>query len=134
MVGITMIVEGRQRTAVFTDEMAPEIDQAQYDSGDGPCLTAFAESRVTRIDDTLEPGDWMPFRAAAAEAGIRSTLSLPLLVENGALGAMNLYARTERAFKEDDRETGELFAAQAAIVLANTQAYWDARELSEHLG
>jgi hypothetical protein len=36
MVGITMIVEGRERTAVFTDDKAPELYQAQYDSGDGP--------------------------------------------------------------------------------------------------
>ncbi len=32
MAGIPMLVEGRQRTAIFTDETAPEIDEAQYDS------------------------------------------------------------------------------------------------------
>ena len=37
LVGITMLVEGRNRTAIFTDETAPEVDQAQYDSGEGPC-------------------------------------------------------------------------------------------------
>src|SRR5947209_2501685 len=65
-VGITMIVEGRQRTAVFTDKEAPEIDQAQYDADDGPCLSAFKETRITIIDDTEEPGRWSEFRRVAA--------------------------------------------------------------------
>ena len=134
MVGITMMVDGRQRTAVFTDDKAPEIDQAQYDAGDGPCLSAFHDGRTTAIDATSEPGQWMEFRRAAATQGIGSTLSLPLLVDKGSIGAMNLYAHAERAFGDADRRTGELFAAQAAIVLANAQAYWDAHELSLRLG
>jgi GAF domain-containing protein len=134
MVGITMVVEGRERTAVFTDEASPEIDQAQYDADDGPCVSALREARVTEIESTREPGEWMAFRGAAAEHGIGSTLSFPLLVDKAAIGAMNLYACEERAFNEQARETGELFAGQAAIVLANAQAYWDAYELSVRLG
>ena len=130
LVGITLVVEGRQRTAIFTDETAPEIDQAQYDSGQGPCLQAFREQRTTRLDSTSEPGPWPEFRRAAAAHGIGSVLSLPLVVDKSSVGALNVYARHERAFSADDVETGTLFASQAAIVLANAQAYWDARELS----
>ncbi len=32
MAGITMLVGGKPRTAVFTDSEAPEIDEAQYDT------------------------------------------------------------------------------------------------------
>ena len=134
MAGITMLVEGRGRTPVFTHETAPEIDQAQYDSGEGPCLTAFEERRITSIESTREEAEWPAFRRAAADHGINSTLSFPLVVDKNAVGALNLYSRRERAFTDDDRETGELFASQAAIVLANAQAYWDARELSTGLG
>jgi GAF domain-containing protein len=133
LAGITMLVEGRHRTAIFTDDTAPEIDQAQYDSGEGPCLDAFHERRVRQIQSTLTDGPWPEFRRAAAEHGIRSTLSMPLLVEKSAVGALNLYARRERAFSDDDIDTASLFASQAAIVLANAQAYWDARELSSNL-
>ncbi|MBW8825703.1 MAG: GAF and ANTAR domain-containing protein [Acidobacteria bacterium] len=131
--GITMMVEGRHRTAIFTDETAPEIDEAQYNSGEGPCLDAFREQQIRRIDSTLADGPWPQFRLAAAAHGIRSTLSVPMLVEKAAVGAMNLYANRERAFGDDDAETAMLFASQAAIVLANAQAYWDARELSTGL-
>jgi GAF domain-containing protein len=133
LAGITMMVEGRQRTAIFTDEAAPEIDQAQYDTGDGPCLEAFQDQRITRIDSTVEDGPWPEFRRAAADHGIGSTLSLPLVVDKTAVGALNLYARRQRAFHDDDIDTASLFASQAAIVLANAHAYWDARELSSGL-
>jgi len=132
-VGITMMVEGRHRTAIFTDETAPEIDQAQYDSGHGPCLDAFRDQRVYRIDSTLEDGPWPEFRHACTDHGIRSTVSLPLLVDKAAVGALNLYSRRERAFGDGEIDTASLFASQAAIVLANAQAYWDARELSSGL-
>lgn len=134
LVGITMPVEGRQRTAIFTDETAPEIDQAQYDSGEGPCLEAFEEMRITQIESTRDDGKWAEFRQAAAARGILSTISFPLVVDKRCIGAMNLYSYRERAFGGAETETGTLFASQAAIVLANAQAYWDARELSSRLG
>jgi GAF domain-containing protein len=133
-VGITLPVEGRQRTAVFTDPASPEIDQAQYDTGEGPCLDAIRDRRVHAVDATSEDGPWPAFRRAAAAHGIGATLSLPLVVDDHVVGAMNLYAGEERAFGESDRNAALQFAAQAAIVLANAQAYWDAYELSARLG
>jgi GAF domain-containing protein len=132
--GLTMPVEGRQRTAVFTDRDAPEVDQAQYDTGDGPCLDSLRHAQVYSIDSTAEDGPWPAFRQACASRGIRSTLSMPLVVDHGTVGAMNLYSRTDHAFAPGDRDTAVQFAAQAAIVLANSQAYWDAHELSARLG
>jgi hypothetical protein len=40
MAGITMIVEGKPGTVVFTDAEAAEIDESQYNSQSGPCLDA----------------------------------------------------------------------------------------------
>lgn len=47
---------------------------------------------------------------------------------------MNLYARQERAFSEVDIDVCRLFASQAAVVLSNAHAYWDAHDLSARLG
>jgi GAF domain-containing protein len=133
LAGLTMMVEGRVQTAIFTDKAAPEIDQAQYVTGEGPCLDAFREGRVKRIDSTLQEGPWQAFRDAAADHGVRSTLSLPLIAAGAPVGAMNLYSFKERAFGEAEVELATVFASQAAIVLANAQAYSDARELSSGL-
>ena len=39
------------------------------------------------------------------------------------LGALNLYSHQPRAFGPADRETAVMFAAQAAVALANAQTY-----------
>ncbi len=133
MTGITMLVEGRARTAVFTDDTAPEIDSVQYETGIGPCLDAFREKQVFVIEDTLKNDRWGPFNEAAAAHGIRSTLSIPLVANHEGVGALNFYSRQPHGFSPDDVETGGQFGAQASIVLANAQAYWDAHQLSQNL-
>jgi len=132
-VGITMMVDGRVGTYVFTHPTVPEIDRAQYDSGRGPCVDAFHTGNVFVIDSTLTDERWPEFCQVAREHDILSTLSLPMLLTAGPIGAMNLYAKTDRAFAPADVETGQQFAMQAAFVLANAQAYWDSRLLSENL-
>jgi transcriptional regulator with GAF, ATPase, and Fis domain len=132
-VGLTMVVEGRERTAVFTDVASPEIDQAQYDTGEGPCLAAFERAEVVTIESMTDDGPFPAFREAAAARGIASTLSLPLIVAGRCVGAMTLYSRLEDAFSPSEQEITSQFAAQAAIVLANAQAYRDAHDLGSHL-
>ena len=133
MVGITMLVEGRPRTAVFTDEDAAQIDAAQYETGIGPCLDAFRHRQVYRIDDMDKDHQWSPFSEAAAAHGIQSSMSLPLLARHEGVGALNVYSRSRAAFSDDDVHVGLQFATQAAIVLANAQAYWDAHQLGQDM-
>ena len=133
MVGITMLVEGRPRTAVFTDDSVPDIDAAQYETGSGPCLDAFRHHQVFRVDDMEEDRQWPTFSESARSHGIASSLSVPLLARHEGVGALNFYARSRAAFSDDDVETALQFATHAAIVLANSQAYWDARQLGQDM-
>ena len=131
LAGITLLRDGQPVTAVFTDPSAPEIDTAQYETGKGPCLDAFRHGREFRIDDTRTETRWPEFSAKASTAGVLSTLSLPLVVGSGGLGALNLYSHTTAAFVDDDGQG--VFAAQAAVVLANSQAYWASHALAGQL-
>jgi GAF domain-containing protein len=131
LAGITLLRDGKPVTAVFTDPEAPDIDTAQYASGSGPCLDAFRTGQVLQIADTADEDRWPEFCARAAAAGVRSTLSLPLVVGDASLGALNLYSRVANGFSE--HATALVFAAQAAVVLANSQAYWAAHHLSSQL-
>jgi GAF domain-containing protein len=132
-VGITMMERGRPQTTVFTHPDSPEIDRSQYEVDSGPCLEAFRRGEIVRLESAREDNPWPEFAAACVEHGILSTVSFPLTVDTTTNGAMNLYSARERAFPPDQVELGGLFAAQAAIVLANAQAYWTARAKSEQL-
>jgi GAF domain-containing protein len=132
-VGLTMLDDQRPATTVFTDPRSPEIDEAQYRTGHGPCLDAFRSGEIRMIRSTRLDTTWPEFSAACLQHGIHGTLSLPLAVEDNRLGALNLYSTAENSFDGAAIETAMLFASQSAIVLANARAYWDARSLGEQL-
>src|SRR3954454_19516252 len=102
-VGITLLVNDKLKTSVFTHPEVPDIDQAQYRTGDGPCIDAFRTGEAYTIDSTREPGRCQEFRDSAERRGVLSTLSLPLLTDNGPIGAMNLYSEVERAYDAESR-------------------------------
>jgi len=130
MVGVTMLVGGRPRTAVSTDDTVSEVDDVQYRSGLGPCLDACDDQQVKRADSTGRDGRWPAFRRAAAARGILSSLSVPLVAHHQGIGALNCYSRTVTAFSADDERVAAPFALAAAMALA----YWDARHSGERLG
>jgi len=111
--GITMLVDDRVTTQTFTDPTCPEIDQAQYESGHGPCLDAFRNGSTIVVESLASDGDYPEFAASAMAHGVRSTLSLPMLSGDSSIGALNFYAGTDAAFGQNEAEVGRLFAAQA---------------------
>ncbi|MCU1499219.1 MAG: Response regulator with antiterminator output domain [Acidimicrobiales bacterium] len=126
--------EGHPTTAIFTSDESPRIDAAQYASGDGPCLDAWRTGRNVRIDDVhQETARYREFREASLEHGIHSTLSVPLLAGEESLGALNMYSSEVNGFTEEDEALAGELAAVAAVLLANSTAYWGAYELSQQL-
>ena len=133
LAGISMTVDARIGTYIFTHPEVQDVDRSQYDTGDGPCVDAFHTGDVVIIDSTLEPGPYVAFRTVAVDHGLLSTMSVPMHAGEALVGALNLYAPNERAFSGSDQKTALSFATQAAYVLLNHQAYWDAKSLSESL-
>jgi GAF domain-containing protein len=134
-VGLTLLGEhGSPSTRVFTHEMSTAVDQGQYDDDEGPCIDALREGRIVRVEDTAAVAErWPTYSRRAVANGVSSTLSLPLTAGSERLGAMNLYATEGQIFRADAQRHAELFATQAAVVLANARAYWSAYELGAGL-
>lgn len=121
------------RSRATTDGLAAAVDCFQYEIGEGPCLTALAERRAVRVDSMAEEGPrWPQFVARALEQGLASSLSVPLVIDH-TLGTLNLYARAPRSFSIEDQRVAALFVAQAAVTLANAQAFADRTRLAEQL-
>src|SRR4051794_33705206 len=100
--GLTLLDGGRPSTAVFTSDEAAAVDQLQYDRGEGPCLQAYRDNQVYRVDSNRREPRWPGFARQAAAAGVLSSLSLPLVAGGSAIGALNLYAHRESAFSDGD--------------------------------
>jgi hypothetical protein len=67
--GMTMRPNGRPVTVACSDELASQVDELQYQVGDGPCLHALRQGRVVRIDDTAEGAGWPGFQGKPRRAG-----------------------------------------------------------------
>jgi GAF domain-containing protein len=125
---IAISLEGRPSTAAITARVALELDLVQYDTDDGPCLTAFRTLRSVRID-LVDNGDVFPHVAAAARRlGIRSVLSVPAVWRSEAVGTMNLYSRTG-PFDETAETIATVLAAQVAMAISRSPEFGAARSV-----
>jgi GAF domain-containing protein len=120
-------------TAASTNAVASALDEAQYGVDDGPCLHAYRTCAAVAVPDMGAETRWAAFTDTAAQRGVGSSLSLPLLVREAGTGALNLYAYQPGAFRTEDVELGLLFAAQAAVAIANAEVYWRVYNLTQNL-
>jgi GAF domain-containing protein len=74
-----------------------------------------------RLDLIAEEGRFPSFAERAAEAGVRSSLSLPVLVDGEAVGTLNLYSYTPAAFDETSQSLAALLVAQAGVAIAKSR-------------
>jgi GAF domain-containing protein len=130
---ITVVEDGHPHTATATHDDALAIDEQQYASDDGPCLEAIRTQKTIRVDSFVEDRRWQEVAAAALGRGKHSSLSLPLVTEGRAFGAMNLYSSAERAFTEAEEEVGKVFAAPAAVAIAGATSLSQATDLAHNL-
>ncbi len=107
-------------TPAWSHDMAWEVDQAQYRTGEGPCLEAIVAQDTIVLDDLAEEKRWPRWREAIADLDVRSMMSFRLTVTpepDAALGALNLCSTRPRAFGEQSRLFGQVFASHAAVAL-----------------
>ena len=131
--GLTLLEENRSDTIVSTSDFVARIDDIQYSLGQGPCISAAAD-RQTVISGSLG-GDrrWPQFGSRVARLGVHSVVSLPLITDEGVVGAMNVYAHDKNAFTADAGRLGELFAVPAAIAVQNAQVLAQTKRLASQL-
>jgi GAF domain-containing protein len=132
--GVTLLDErGRRVTAAATEPIVEHADGLQYELDEGPCLSAWAQRIVVRVDDLARDERWPRWSKAAASLGLVATLSAPLVAGGEALGAIKVYADRSDAYGERDEHLLTMFAAQAAVLVANVRSFHDAQRLSTEL-
>lgn len=134
-VSVTLIRGGQAYTAAFTGESALALDETQYESGYGPCMDAAGAAETLMIPDMAAEGRWPAFARTAVGAGVRSSLSISLPIQDSVVGALNIYAVKPHAFDADAIVAGRTFAGYAAVAIANAHlldnASATARQMSE---
>lgn len=133
LTGLTILDDGHPKTAVCTAPETLAFDQLQYEHGEGPCLAAYREMTIVSVPSMKDETRWPEMSSRAAELGVHSSLSAPLIVGDKGIGALNFYGKKESAFSDQDADTAQTFGMHAGVVLANAMAFWQAYELSQQL-
>jgi GAF domain-containing protein len=131
--GVTLVDEHGKRSRASSNHDVEEADGLQYRFDEGPCLTAWRSRQLVRLDDTTTDTRWPAWTTAVNAVGVRSVLSVPLVVDDEAIGAIKVYSDRPANYDAHAERVMGLFALQAATLLANTQSLQQARHLSRQL-
>jgi GAF domain-containing protein len=136
--GVALIDAGKGvatlQTTSATAEFVHQIDAVQYDGmHEGPCITCMETRRTTVSGSLGADARWPRFGGRVARMGVHSALSLPLIVGEHVVGAINCYAKSQDAFGEHAVLLGSQFAAPAAVSIYNADLLSGARARAEKL-
>jgi len=112
---------GNAETTVGSDERVIELDQRQYDAGEGPCFDAIRVGGALIIDDIRHEQRWPRYIAEAIPAGVTAQIGVQLHHAGRTLGALNLYKTTGPGVDADTLAIAQLFATHAALALAHSR-------------
>ena len=130
---ITLLEDGRARSAAFTSPVAAMLDERQYESGFGPCMDAAQSGETVRVDLGAAEDVYPAFAGVARRQGVRAAASVGMPVPQRVVGALNLYSTSRESIDEDTLAQARTFASYAAVALANASLYGSTARLASQL-
>ena len=120
-------------TVVATDDEIAVLDAIQYVEGGGPCMAAFdlEHGLATTSEDLFDESTWRLFARATSAAGVRSTLTLPVVEGGQVRGTVNLYGASEHAFDGHHEEIARICGAWATGAVTNADLGFATRRAAE---
>lgn len=116
--GISVVDEnGACTTVAATDPAVTAADALQFELGAGPCLRAWDTVSPQYVPDTTTDSRWPAWGRTVAESGIRSVLSVPLVIQGQEIGALQVYAAEPHAFTDHEEHLLSLLAGPVAVLL-----------------
>ena len=121
-VGISLVERDRILTPAASTQKLRELDELQYELGEGPCRESIRSHATIIIEDLHTDPRWPKWGHVMSEQlGIRSSLSFRLFTRpDDTWGALNVYSCTPSSFTEQDVLHGQVIAAMSAVVLARS--------------
>ena len=113
-----------------TARIVEQVDAAQHDLGEGPCVSAWTSGQTVLVHDAAADPRWPLWSGAVASLPVRSVVSTPLAAAGGPIGTLKIYAALPAAYTPATGQLLEKFAVPAATLLAHIQGPGTSRHLS----
>ncbi|MCM6779004.1 GAF and ANTAR domain-containing protein [Nocardia sp. CDC159] len=132
--GISLLDDrGCRTTSAATDPIVERADLVQYELGEGPCLSAWADHVLIRIDNLGREQRWPQWVPRAVDLGLAASLSAPVLAAGQCLGAIKVYSQRPHAYGATGESLLRRFAEQTSILLVHMHTAQTAQRLSADL-
>lgn len=107
-VAVTMAADnGGPVTVGASTELARAADELQYGIGRGPCLDVLAGGAGLYVPDLANAiAQWGPYGPQAAALGVRSCLSVPVLLDDRVVAVFKIYAYDVDGLDAGQRKLG----------------------------
>lgn len=130
-VSIASREHGLTFTVVATDADIAGLDAVQYLSS-GPCVEAMDRGHgISTPEGLLSETRWQDLARASAAAGVRSTLTLPVVSRGEVVSTVNLYGNADHTFDDKHRALAEVFGAWAPGAVTNSDLSFVTRTAAE---
>jgi GAF domain-containing protein len=131
-VSVASLEHGITFTMVATDDEIAALDGIQYATS-GPCVEVVEDGRgiLTRSEDLFSEPRWRVLAQASAAAGVRSTLTFPIMDGDEVSGTVNLYGRSDHTFDGKRASLADVFRAWAPGAVMNADLSFSTRLAAE---
>lgn len=111
------------QTKAGSDQLVWELDAAQYDIGEGPCVDAIEHEHepVVVVEHARHEQRWPRYIPAAVERGVRSQVGVQIFTNDKHLGGLNLYSTEHDEVDQESVDIACLFATHVAVMLGHVQ-------------
>ena len=124
----TMHRSGRIETVAATDDLVLRVDEAQYATGEGPCIEALNEQAPVVVDSLDDEHRWPAFAPKANDLGVRGRMAFLLSSSPRESSALNLYSTRADAFDQHTRHVGQLYATHARAAMSKARLAQDMQQ------
>lgn len=125
--GVSLLEDGQLRFVTALDEATASLERVQEVHQAGPCVEALHRGGpfLVTVLDQMEPR-WPQFVERARSVGIASVAGIPMRLEEGSVGVLDLYDTRPRDWNTDDVRVAQVLADMASTYVMT------AAELERH--
>lgn len=117
--GLMLVDADRQlRWASASDQTAQTIEDGQERLAQGPCAVAFSQRLPAAIRDVRTEPEWAEFSRVLLGEGICAGLSVPVELDGGVIGTLDIYAAEPRDWDPSDVAALQAYGGLVASLLS----------------
>jgi GAF domain-containing protein len=135
--GVTLAEEDRIQFVTAQMEAIAELERIQETRQAGPCLEAIRTGEPVTVSDLANDSAatelWPEYVARSSAVGVRAVAGIPMLTDDRAIGAINLYSATPRQWSAHDLVVAGILADMTTGYLVHASALDQQRRTAEQL-